>query len=278
MSRRDEMSRLLIAIRGDRRQQDLAALAGTTQRKVSRLERGEPPPLDAVRARAYGEAAGATPAQIERLVELANVATAGHMHRRAVLLRSGAVIQARIRDYVAAAAEVWTWTSDGIPAALQTPAWTRAMLAGDGVDEPDDGDWWRTRRQHVALLDDRGRRWRVLLFEGSLRWQLGSPADQASQVRHITQVSEEFPHVDVGVLTLDSPKPAAAAYGFVLYLGGPGGDVGETASDIGTHFATADVDVGFLRERFEQLWSAAATGAAGRQELERIARLVGRGR
>lgn len=267
------MARLLVELRGTRRQHDITGLVGMNQVKISRLERGEGPPLAPDEAAAYAAALGATPEQRQRLVELSETATTLHAVPRAVVVRNAATIQARIRDYVAAAAVIRSWTSDHIPGVLQTEAWTLAMLAGYGDEEPPGEDWWAPRREHVALLDDPGRHWHILLSEGALRWTMGSRAVQAAQIRHIIDLSER-PNVDIAVMDLSSPKPCLAAYGFHLY-----DSVAETASDLGPVFTTYPDDVAFLRFRFDLLWRHAVfgeDGADGRALLGRIGRTLGR--
>jgi transcriptional regulator with XRE-family HTH domain len=75
-SSRDELSRLLIALRGHRSQTEVAELAGLTQAKVSRAERGRfPMPVDD--ARSYAATLGASTEQLARVGELAEAKIAG---------------------------------------------------------------------------------------------------------------------------------------------------------------------------------------------------------
>lgn len=270
MSKRGEMPRLIVAIRGDRRQVDFARLVGLTQSKLSRLEKGEGPPLDPAAAAAFAAAAGATQAQTARLVELAQLNTATHQIPRAVVLRNAHVVQGRIRDYVRAASYVWSWTSDAVPAVLQTREWTEAMLAGDGEGDPGP-EWWAAREDHLALLADTARPWRLLLAEGALRWIVGTRAVQASLVEHIADVST-LDHVAIGVIDLVTPKPFIASYGFHLY----GDHAAEVASDLGAAFTTHADDLAYLRSRFDQLWAHAHQGDDARALLARIARAIRR--
>lgn len=264
------MPRLLVAIRADRRQVDFARQVGLTQSKLSRLEKGEGPPLDPKAAAAYAAAAGATPKQTARLVELAELNTATHQLPRAVMLRNAHVVQARIRDYVRAAGYVWSWTSDAVPAVLQTREWTQAMLDGDGEGDPGP-EWWAARDEHVALLADTSRPWRLLLAEGALRWIVGSRSVQAALIGHIIELSR-LDHVEVGVIDLATPKPFIASYGFHLY----GAEAAEVASDLGAAFTTHADDLTYLRSRFEQLWTHAHHGDSAKALLRRIARGVQR--
>jgi hypothetical protein len=264
------MPRLLVTIRGDRRQIDFAALVGLTQSKLSRLEKGEGPPLAPDEAAAFAAVAGATPEQAARLVELAEIHSATHQVPRAVMMRNAHVIQARIRDLIRAADHVWSWSTDAVPSMLQTREWTEAMLASEGAAGISP-DWWTAREAHAELLADPARSCRLLLSEGALRWILGSRTVQAALVEHITEVSH-LDHVEIGVLDLATPKPFVAAYSFALY----GEHAAEVDSDLGAAFTTHPDDLAYFRSRFERLWAHAHHGDQARELLGRIARAVRR--
>lgn len=265
------MPRLLVAIRGDRRQVDLARLVGLTQAKLSRLEKGEGPPLDPQAAAAFAVAAGATPEQAARLVELAEVGTAVHQTRRAVTLRNANVIQARIRDYMTAASYFWSWSPNGIPGVLQTRAWTEAMLAGDDDGSDPGPEWWARREERIALLDDPARSWRFLLYEGALRWIVKSRAVQSALVEHIAEVSTRA-HVDVAVIDQASPKPLVATGTFQIY----GDRAAEVNGTLGPAYVEDTADLTVLRGMFEKLWAHAHQGDDARALLARIARAIRR--
>lgn len=265
------MPRLLITIRGNRRQVDFARLVGLTQAKLSRLEKGEGPPLNPQAAAAYAAAAGATPEQAARLVELAEASTATHQMRRAVVLRNAHVTQSRIRDHIAAAGYVWSWTPTAVPGVLQTRAWTEAMLAGDDDGGDPGPDWWAPREQRIAMLDDTARSWRFLLYEGGLRWLIGSRAVQAAVVDHIADVSTRE-HVEVGVIDQASPKRLVAPETFHIY----GERAAELDGTLGPAFVEDAGDLASLRGLFEQLWAHAYQGDDARALLARIARAIRR--
>lgn len=262
----DEMSRLLVAIRGDRRQVEAAAVAGLTQSQVSRAERGAGTPLSPEQADAYAKALGATDEQRARLVELAHVKTAGHITTRHVLVRSATAIQGRIHDLERDSGVLRSWVPDAIPGVLQTNAYTRAMLEGDGAGDPGP-DWWAKRAARVALVEDPSRQWYELLSEAALRWVLGSPAATAAQVEHIIELSRR-PHIHIGVVDLATPKPFMAPRAFHLY----DDHTTEVATDVGTAFVDEPDDVAHFRRLFEQLSEHALHGDDARDLLASIAR------
>lgn len=271
VGRRSPMSRLLVEIRGARRQADMARIVGVTQSKVSQLEIGKGPPLDPEAAATWAAAAGATKEQTARLIELAEVSTSTHHVRRAVVLRNAHVTQSRIRDYMAAARYVWSWTPNAIPGELQTRAWTEAMLAGDDDGTDPGPEWWAPREARIALLDDASRRWRFLVTEGGLRWIVGSRAVQAAVVEHIAEISTRD-HIDVAVIDQGSPKPLVALDTFHIY----GDRAAEADSALGPAFIEDADDIAALGGVYEQLWENARQGDDARALLGRIARAVRR--
>ncbi len=283
------MPRLLVAIRGNRRQVDFAELVGLTQAKLSRLEQGQGPPLDPEVAASYAAAADATPDQAARLVELAEASAITHYTQRAVALRNVHVIQGRIRGYMTSAQYVWSWTPHGVLGVLQTRAWTEAMLAGDdNSDDDDDNDsddsddsddddddpgpeWWARREEQTALLDDPARSWRFLLYGGALRWIVDSRAVQATLVEHIAEISTRE-HVEIGVIDQASPKPLTAPDTFQIY----GERAAEVNGMLGPAYVEDPADLDVLRGIFERLWVQAHQGDDARALLMRIARTIRR--
>jgi hypothetical protein len=272
MSRRDEMSRLLIGIRGARLQSEAAALAGVTQAKVSRAERGSGPPFSPAEAAAYADALGATPQQRARLVELAEVKTAAHVTTRSVLVRSAAAIQGRIRDLERNSTVLRSWVPDSIPGMLQSRAYTEAMVAAEGVGDPG-ADWWAARNTRVALLDDPAREWREIISEAALRWVFCTRAAAAAEVEHIIELSHR-PNVHVSIVDLATPKPFLTPRGFHLY------DVhtAEVATDVGTAFIESPDDIAHFVRLFELLQTHALHGDEARKLLDRLARSLRRQR
>lgn len=233
------MSRLLSALRGDRTQAEVARLAGLTQIKVSRAERGLHP-LSPEEADQFARALGAAEADRARLVELAHIKAADHITSRAVLSRSGAAIQERIERLERDADLIRSWQPELIIGPLQTEAYTAAML---GVDPGP--DWLAARAARRAVFADPSRTWHQIMSEGALRWMLGSAELMADQIEHLL-VASERKNVKLGIIDQATPKPIAAPAPFHLI-----GDTAMVATDVGTSFLTDPRD----RERLEELFS-----------------------
>ena len=67
-----------------------------------------------------------------------------------------------------------------------------------------------------SVLHDPGRRFRFLLTESALRWQLCPPPIMAQQLDRLVSLSR-LPTVDIGVLPLDRPVADGAYHTFVTY-------------------------------------------------------------
>jgi hypothetical protein len=265
------MSRLLIAVRGERLQAEVAALAGLTQVKVSRAERGSGPPFTPEEAAAYADALNTddhpvTAEQRARLIELAEVKTAAHVTTRSVLVRSAATIQGRIRDLEETSSVLRSWVPDSIPGILQSRAYTDAMIAAEGVDDPG-AEWWAARTARLALLDDPSREWHEIVSESALRWVFGSQAATTAEIEHLIELSNR-PHIHLSVIDLATPKPFLMPRGFHLY----DDTTVEVATDVGTAFVTAPDDITYFLGLFRTLDEHSVHGEDARDLLAQIAR------
>jgi transcriptional regulator with XRE-family HTH domain len=267
VSSRDELSRLLAFVRGDRTQTEAAALSGLSQAKISRAERGRFP-MSPEEAGRYAERLGATVEQRERLVELATARSAEHVTGRIALVRVAAAVQERIERYQRDATLIRAWQPNLIPGVLQTPDYTAALLSGDGEGDPGPA-WWTARRARTAMLTEPGRSWHLLVSEAALRWPLGSAATMRAQIEHLVEVSA-LPTVRLGVLDLTAPKPFAPPAAFHMY-----DRVVSVATEVGTSFLTDAQDVEHFDGLFARLDDAALHGDDARALMTRVAQQYG---
>lgn len=263
MSSRDELSRLLESVRGDRTQMEAAALSGLSQAKISRAERGRIP-LSPEEAGRYAERLGADVEQRERLVELARARSAEHVSGRVALVRVAAAVQERIERYQRDATVIRAWQPNLVPGVLQTPEYTAALLAGDGEGDPSP-EWWTARRARTAMLNEPGRTWHLLVSEAAVRWPLGSAETMHAQIEHLVAASE-LPTVRFGVVDLSTPKPFAPPAAFHMY-----DRVVSVATEVGTSFLTDATDVEHFDGLFARLDAAALHGDDAREVLARVA-------
>lgn len=263
MSGRDELSRLLIAIRGNRSQADAAATSGLSQAKVTRAERGRFP-MTAEEAATYAAALGASAEQRARIAELTIAKASAHLRGRVALVRVAAAIQERIHELESSATLIRGWQPEAINGSLQTPAYTAALLAGDGGGDPGP-EWWAARSARTAALLEPGRTWHLLVSEAALRWPLGSREIMVEQIRHISTIAQS-PSVRLGILDLSTPKSFVAPAGFALY----DKTTATVATEVGTSFITAPDDVAHFDGLFDQLDGAALYGDEALRLLESL--------
>lgn len=254
------MSRLLVTIRGDRMQTEAGRLAGLTQAKVSRAERGRFP-LSPAEADAYACALGATTGQRERLVELAEAKAAEHITGRVALVRVEAAIQERFEQIEETATLIRSWQPEIVPGILQTPTYTAAVI---GDDDPDPA-WQAARAARRAKLAEPGRTWHQLMSEAALLWPLRSHTLMVEQIEHLVEISH-YPNVRLGILDLATPKTMAPPAAFHIF----GTHTVSVATEVGTSFVTATRDLDHFEGLFTGLDAIAVYGDDARALLTRI--------
>lgn len=254
------MSSLLVELRGDRLQSDVAELAGLTQAKVSRAENGRFP-FSPEQAEAYAQALDATSEQRKRLVSLAEAFAEQNITTRSALVRSARAIQERIGRLETESRLIRSWLPDLIPGVVQTEAYTAAVVGFDPGPA-----WLAARAARRARLVEPGRTWHLLVSEAALRWPMGSHELMADQLDRLIQVST-MPNVELGILDFSTPKAVAPPAAFHLY----GRRAASVAVETGTYFPTEPRDLDHLDRLFADLDAVAVHEGAARALLENLA-------
>lgn len=266
----DELSQLLVEVRGSLSQTEAGARAAQylpasrgaiSQAKVSRAEKGLYP-FSAEEADAYARGCGATAEQRRRLVALAKAYEAGSVTSRVALQRNAVAIQERIAELERSSTLIRSWQDALILGIVQIPAYL-AAVAGEDPGER----WLAARRARQDLLRDPGREWRLLMYEGALRWPLGSYQVMADQLDHIIEVSH-LPGVHIRVVDQVTLKPSPAPPGaFHMY----GSRMVVSAIEVGTNFLPDPADVSAYEEAFDRLETLALGDNETRELLASIA-------
>lgn len=266
----DRMSRLLVEIRGSRSQAEVARLTTPlltqglplSQSKISRAEAGQYP-LSPRQAEALARACSATAEQRDELVRLAHDYAAGAVRSRAALQRNAVTIQRRIARLEDESGLIRGWQDSLVLGVAQIPAYRAAVVGSDPGR-----DWTEAREQRRRQLRDGGREWRLLMYEGALRWALSSYGVMAEQMRHLAEVST-WPGVTLGIVDQHGVKPTPAPAGaFHLY----GHRMALSATDAGTTFLSDPGDVRMYEGQFAALEGVAVTGDACRGLLADLER------
>lgn len=238
----------MLEIRGRRRQDDVAAISGLTQSKISRAEQGKKN-LRPEEARQYAESVGATPGQVEELVRLCAAVEPKHIAGQARVTRDGPSTQHRIFQLEEQSELVRVWQPTLVPGHLQT--WDYMCAAIEGTP-PTDHPWTGRRRARVALLDNESRRYEVVISEAALRWGVGSRAIMAAQLDHLLAMSHR-PNLDLAVVPFGQVVMPPPEGPFHLF----GDRVATTATDIGTTFTDDRGDLDLLAQLHARLMEAA---------------------
>lgn len=260
----------MVEIRGELPQRAVAERAASllpagvtlSQTKIARAEGGQYP-LTAEQADAFARAAGATAAQRRDLVRLAEDYADTQVRSRASLQRNTVSIQRRIARLEEESDLVRGWQDALVFGVLQVPEYRAAVVGRDPG-----ADWLRVREQRLEQFRQGGRDWHLIMYEGALRWPLGSYAVMAAQVRHLIEVSA-WPRVTIGIVDQHTVKPGPAPAGaFHLY----GRRMALSATEVGTTFLADPADVRVYDAQFASLTEIALHGAPVRELLERLAR------
>ena len=240
-------------------------LASISQSKISKIEnmllRASP---DDVRelCRVYG----APPQQQQVLVRLASSLRSETVEPRRVTLSRGAhSMQRRIRSLEASAALLRSFQPCMVIGLLQTEAYAR-LVFGVSSSGPDVDRAVAARMERQATLRDQVPHAVLIMTEGALRWQAGSPQVMIEQLEAIAEATK-LPNVQVGVIPYSTPVAIFPRHGFHLY--------DSDAALVGTETGTATIvdsgDVTRYEDLFVRLEELCATGDDARAELSRIA-------
>lgn len=265
---RDWLSRTLRDLRHGTGLSGVAAAkaVGISQPRISRIENGVLLPTDfQVRAmcRVYG-----APARTERELRQAVAdLRAESAPARLVLSRGGWKMQSRIRAIEARAAEICGYQPAIIVGLLQTEAYMRLVFTQRGQvagDLPEKSVAERLKRASVLGSD---KDITLILTEGALRWQAGSPAVMVEQLEHIRDVSVAFPQVQIGVIPQTQAVSVFPTHGFAMW--------DRRTVMVGMWSATSVItdatDVAGYSRLFDQLVESARFGAGGQEIVGRIA-------
>lgn len=238
---------------------------GISQSKISKLERRalRPDPADVKKlCDVYGASAG----QREELARLAEELRADTVEPSRVILSRGAhYMQQRIRRLEESATLLRSFQPCLVIGLVQTLDYARLVFGASISSGPEVDQAVAARQERQATLRDRVPHAVLIMTEGALRWQAGSPRVMTEQIDAIIAASE-LPNVDLGIIPFSAPVSVFPKHGFHLY----DSDAVIVGTETGTAIITDD-DVAGYERMFGQLQDIALMGPDARPELERIA-------
>jgi transcriptional regulator with XRE-family HTH domain len=191
--------------------QALAREVGTSQKTVSRIERGESLP-DLPQVTAWARSTGAA----DRLTILTGLLEAAINEVTAFRGKPGglASFQPEIRELEAVSGTVRNFQAGIIPGLLQTPGYARRVFELAGVGDLAAAVAVRLERQQ-ALYDEK-RRFEFLLTYAALRWRPGPPEMLAAQLGQVAALAT-LETVELGVIPAGAEMHAITRCSFIVY-------------------------------------------------------------
>lgn len=241
-------------------------LAGVSQSKISKIEnhilRASPADVRNL-CRVYG----APQEQVRALVRLATSLRSETIEPRRVILSRGAhQMQQRIRQLEASAGLLRSFQPCMVIGLLQTEAYAR-LVFGAGSEGPDVDRAVAARMERQTALREQMPKAVLLMTEGALRWQAGSPQVMISQLDAIADVTKHLASVNLGIIPFSASSTIFPRHGFHLY----DSDAVIIGTETGTATIVDDQDIAVYEHLFSQLEELAATGNEARAILSRIA-------
>ena len=270
MKRRDERAQLARQLRALRQAAGLGGIeagrrAGISQSKISKLERGLLLPQVAD-VEALCRVYGAAPEDREELLGLvASLRSDAVEPARVILARGAYRLQQRIGQLEASVSLLRSFQPCMVIGLLQTEAYARVVfsstLTGQDLERA-----VAARRKRQAVLHDERKQLVLVMSEGALRWQAGSPAIMIEQLQAIAEATR-LPTVRVGVVPYSTPMPVFPRHGWHIY----DSDAVIVGTETGTATITDPDDVADYERLFGVIEERAAFGDAACGVLERVA-------
>ncbi|MFC4064825.1 helix-turn-helix domain-containing protein [Actinoplanes subglobosus] len=240
----------------------LAARAGLTQSKVSRIETGQSSasPDD---VRLLAEAMRLAPARVDELVRLATESRAGHdmdqwrPESSSQLTRK----QAELQEAEWAAREIRVFQPSIVPGLVQVSGYAEAVMR-PWYDMPGGAGGMKSglygavaaRMQRQQILAAPGKTFHLIMTEATLSNRLGNPEDMVAQIRRIRETAEQD-NVTIAIIPADAALIFPLSHSFELL------DDTHVLIDLYTVSLTSEVvsDLQSYRHIFDILTAAATT-------------------
>ena len=188
---------------------------------------------------------------------------------RVIMARGVSGFQRKMTKLAASTSVARTFHPVVVPGVLQTREYTRWIFEDprEKVSAEETEGSIEARQEKRQGLFQGSTRHHLIVPEGALRWQAGSPELMAEQVEDIARVTAEAPNAVVGIIPWTQPAHVFPGHGFNIY--------DEDAVMVGTETATATLtgaaDIATYIDLFGELEKLACFGDEAVEHLERIA-------
>jgi len=252
---------------------DAARILECDRSKISRIETGQ----RGIRPKELQELL--TEYGVEELRRDALVAIARQTRQPGWWQSYSHVLSDAYQDYIsleASAMTIWTYEAQLIPGLLQTEDYARAIAAASLVresrDEQDQFVQARLMRQQVLTREQPLQLW-AIISEGALRQLVGGREVMKAQLRHLIEVNDTLPNVNLQVLPFSVGAHAATSGPFVIMKFPEAPDLGVVyleGQTGGIYLETAD-EVARYTLVFEHLRASALPTTATMRMIEEVA-------
>jgi transcriptional regulator with XRE-family HTH domain len=251
-------------------QRDVVQRAGISQSSVSRMERGDALPTRA-EALAWLTAVEADEEARRRVLALTEAAHTDPTAYQELLRGAGGHLQDQVRQQESTARLVRSFVLTWVPGLLQTAEYARLLIPqADPTGEIDHAAAVAARLDRQKQLFEEGRRFEFLLAEPVLYWSPGAGV-MAAQLDRLRSVAT-LAGVEIGVL----PTRRVGALAWHSFTYREPADGADPYVDVElVHGATTTSDPARVQpyvELWDRLWSAAATGQAAIELIDRAGR------
>ena len=248
----------------------MAVTLSISQSQVSRMELGQQVADPAV-VDGWARAAGASDAERETLLGIAEAAAAEMVSWRKAMARGLARLQEDSRELEAVATVILNFQTAGVPGLLQIPEYARRVFATERqATEADIAAAVAGRMNRQAILYGGSKRLEFVMTEAAARWRLGPASLMRAQVEKIIDVAG-LDNVTVGIIPQDAEADVWHDHGFNV-LEGQGDEAVVHVETLTRGLTITDpADVATYKDAFSRLRKLAATGAEAVEILRRIA-------
>jgi transcriptional regulator with XRE-family HTH domain len=244
---------------------EVARRLGTSQRRISDLERGKYVPRED-EINQLADLYGAKATMRRQMLRAVRDLTAQPPRARAMIARHGAYkIQQRAQRTESESARIRSFHPAIVIGLAQTPAYARAVFSAGGDMAAADQEKSITGRIARQEILGTGKDVSLLMTEGALRWQAINPAVMIEQLAHLAEISYR-PGVRIGIIPWTIPVNVFPVTGFHI-LDSRAVVVG---TDAATAFFTDSQDVSAYEKLWGELEALAVWDAEAREHIERI--------
>ena len=204
--------RMLAGLSGDA----LGRQLGTSQKTVSRIERGESLP-SVPQVTAWLRATGAPEDRAAVVTGLLDAAVNEVATFREILSGGLAAVQREAGEIEAVSAVVRNFQPGIIPGLLQTADYAmRIMQMANTHGAVDLAEAVSVRLRRQEALYEKSRRFEFVMTEAALRWRPGPPELMAAQLGQVASLAT-LETVELAVIPADAEMHAITRCGFIIY-------------------------------------------------------------